>query len=256
MDWLFPNIPYWALIALFATAFVAGLIDALAGGGGLITVPVLIATGVSPVEALATNKLQGSAGTLSSSYHFVRTGAVSLNSLKVPIIMTAIGSVSGTLLVSYLDSNLLIKVIPGILIGVAIFFWLLPKIQPAIAKFKQLTMTQFAFAAGLTFGFYDGLIGPGTGAFFSTAFICFMGYSIVSATAHTKVLNATSNASSLIIFSFSGHVLWGLGILMGIGSWLGAQVGSRLVISKGAKLIRPLVILMCIALSTKLLLSS
>lgn len=252
MEW-FSDLSVWMVVALFCTAFIAGLIDAIAGGGGLITVPVLIAAGVSPVEALATNKLQGCAGTLSASYHFIKTKQVSLGDMRQPIAMTAIGSLSGTTLVSYLDSSLLIKMIPVILIAVAIFFYLLPKIQPMIAKFVRLSMTQFALLAGFSIGFYDGLIGPGTGAFFSTAFICLMGYSIISATAHTKILNATSNVSSLILFSFTGHVLWGIGIIMGLGQWLGAQIGSRLVISRGSTLIRPMVIIMCIALSIKLI---
>ncbi|MGB2065442.1 MAG: TSUP family transporter [Marinomonas gallaica] len=253
---LFSDFSIWVVLGLFAAAFIAGLIDALAGGGGLITVPVLIAAGVSPVEALATNKLQGCAGTLSASYHFVRTKQVSLSSMRIPILMTALGSFSGTLLVSYIDSGILIKMIPAILIGVAIFFYLLPTLQPLVAKLVRINMTQFAFLAGFSIGFYDGLIGPGTGAFFSTAFICLMGFSIISATAHTKILNATSNIASLILFSFTGNVLWGIGIIMGIGQWFGAQIGSRLVISRGQQLIRPLVIVMCIALSIKLLTSS
>ncbi|SBS33967.1 hypothetical protein MAQ5080_02726 [Marinomonas aquimarina] len=252
MEW-FSDISLWMVACLFLIAFVAGLIDAIAGGGGLITVPALIAAGVSPVEALATNKLQGCAGTLSASYHFVKTKQVSLSDMRIPIAMTALGSLLGTTLVSYLDSSLLIKMIPAVLIGVAIFFYVLPKIQPVIAKFVRISMTQFALLAGFSIGFYDGLIGPGTGAFFSTAFICLMGYSVIAATAHTKILNATSNLSSLILFSFTGHVLWGIGIVMGLGQWFGAQIGSRLVISRGSTLIRPMVIVMCIALSIKLL---
>lgn len=255
MEWL-SNLPSWVVALLFFTAFFAGLIDALAGGGGLITVPVLIAAGISPVEALATNKLQGCAGTLSASYHFIKTKQVSLASMRLPIAMTALGSFLGTYFVSYLDSSLLIRIIPAILIAVAIFFFVLPKIQPVISRCVRIGMTPFAFTAGFILGFYDGLIGPGTGAFFSTAFICLMGYSIISATAHTKILNATSNLASLVIFSFTGHVLWGVGLVMACGQWFGAQIGSRLVISKGQYLIRPMVILMCIALSAKLLLTS
>lgn len=251
MEW-FSDLSIWMVLALFCIAFIAGLIDSIAGGGGLITVPALIAAGVSPVEALATNKLQGCAGTLSASYHFIKTRQVSLLDMRFAIAMTALGSFSGTALVSYLDSDLLIKLIPAILIAVAIFFYLLPKIQPMIAKFVRISMAQFALLAGFSIGFYDGLIGPGTGAFFSTAFICLMGYSIIAATAHTKILNATSNLSSLLLFSFTGHVLWGIGLIMGLGQWIGAQIGSRLVISRGNTLIRPLVIIMCIALSIKL----
>lgn len=134
-------------------------------------------------------------------------------------------------------------------------FFFLPKVQPYLASKFSLSHLQFAIIIGTSIGFYDGLIGPGTGAFFSTAYLCLMGLTLVSATAHTKILNATSNVSSLLVFTFSGHIMWTLGIVMGIGQWLGAQVGSRLVITKGAKLIRPMVIIMCLAISIKLLFS-
>ncbi len=111
----------------------------------------------------------------------------------------------------------------------------------------------FAVVIGGSCGFYDGLIGPGTGAFFTTAYLCFTSASLVTATANTKVLNATSNVASLIIFSFTGYVLWGLGLMMAVGQWLGAQVGSRLVITKGNVIIRPLVITMCLLISSKLI---
>ncbi|MEO9653891.1 TSUP family transporter [Marinomonas sp.] len=256
MDFLFADISLWVYLALFCVALVAGIIDAIAGGGGLITVPALLAAGLSPAEALATNKLQGCAGTLSSSFHFVRKGHVKLADMILPIAMTAIGSALGTILVSYIDSRLLIQAVPIVLIAVAIFFLFLPKVQPLIASKVALSQTQFAFIIGTSIGFYDGLIGPGTGAFFSTAYLCFMGLSIISATAHTKVLNATSNLASLIMFAFTGHIVWMLGIAMGIGQWIGAQIGSQLVITKGSKLIRPLVIFMCLAMSIKLLMDA
>ncbi|TYL48871.1 TSUP family transporter [Marinomonas sp. IMCC 4694] len=253
MDVIFFDLPMWVYAALFGAAFLAGVIDAIAGGGGLITVPVLLAAGLSPAEALATNKLQGCAGTVSASYHFVKKGQVKLADMRLPILMTALGAVAGTLLVSYLDSGLLLKAVPIILIAVAIFFFFLPKVQPYIASRFSLTHVQFAVIIGTTIGFYDGLIGPGTGAFFSTAYLCLMGLTVVSATAHTKVLNATSNVASLAVFIFSGHIMWVLGIVMGIGQWVGAQIGSRLVITKGVALIRPMVIIMCLAISMKLL---
>ena len=255
MDLTLFDLSIWIYLALFATAFIAGAIDAIAGGGGLITVPVLLAAGLSPAQALATNKLQGCAGTLSASYHFIKKGQVDLKQMLPAIIMTAIGAILGTLLVSYLDSSLLLKAVPIILIAVAVFFFFLPKVQPYLASKFSLSHLQFAIIIGTSIGFYDGLIGPGTGAFFSTAYLCLMGLTLVSATAHTKILNATSNVSSLLVFTFSGHIMWTLGIVMGIGQWLGAQIGSRLVITKGAKLIRPMVIIMCLAISIKLLFS-
>ncbi|WCN07954.1 TSUP family transporter [Marinomonas mediterranea] len=253
MEGLFAEWSIWLYLGLFLTAFLAGIVDTIAGGGGLITVPVLLAAGLSPAEALATNKLQGCAGTLSASYHFIKTRQVAINTMWFAITMTAIGSIAGTLLVSYLDSGVLIKLIPIILIAVAAFFYWLPKVQPVIASKVSLNSGQFALMVGTGIGFYDGLIGPGTGAFFSTAYLCFMGATLISATAHTKVLNATSNVSSLAIFSITGHIIWGLGLIMALGQWLGAQVGSRIVLSKGTTIIRPMVIFMCLAISAKLL---
>lgn len=254
MDIVSTDFSVWVYLALFGAALLAGCIDAIAGGGGLITVPALLAAGLSPAEALATNKLQGSAGTLSASYHFIKTKQVKLSDMWLPILMTAIGSIAGALLVSYLDSSLLLKAVPIILIAVAVFFLFLPKIQPFIASKFSLNHIQFAIIIGTSIGFYDGLIGPGTGAFFSTAYLCLMGFTLVSATAHTKILNATSNIASLLMFAFTGHIVWMLGVAMAIGQWLGAQIGSRLVINKGAKLIRPMVIVVCLAMSAKLLL--
>lgn len=253
MDLLFFDYSLGLYLGLFAVAVLAGAIDAIAGGGGLITVPVLLAAGLSPVEALATNKLQGCAGTVSASYHFISRGKVELNSLWLAIIMTALGSMSGTLLVAYIDGQALLKAIPVILIFVALFFLFLPKLQPLIASRISLSQVTFALLIGTSVGFYDGLIGPGTGAFFSTAYLCFIGLGLLSATAHTKVLNATSNLASLGVFLFTGHIIWVIGITMGLGQWLGAQIGARIVITKGSQLIRPMVIIMCLAISIKLI---
>ena len=253
MDLIFFDFSLSTLLILTSVAFLAGIIDAIAGGGGLITVPVLLFSGVEPAQALATNKLQGCAGTLSASYHFIKRRKVNLKALRPAIIMTAIGSVLGTILVAYLDSSLLLKAVPIILILVAVFFLFLNKLQPLISSKVQLTSFAFAVIIGSLFGFYDGLIGPGTGAFFTTAYLCFTGVNLITATANTKVLNATSNLASLFIFAFTGHVLWGLGLCMAAGQWLGAQIGSRLVVTKGNLLIRPMVITMCLLMSAKLI---
>ncbi|TBR44869.1 hypothetical protein CBF23_002215 [Marinomonas agarivorans] len=253
MDIFFLDFSLATIILLVFVAFVAGIIDAIAGGGGLITVPVLLLSGMEPAQALATNKLQGCAGTLSASYHFIKRKVVNLKALLPAIITTAVGSAVGTLLVSYLDRSLLFKIIPVILIAVALFFLFIHRIQPYISSKVQLGQLGFALLIGTSVGFYDGLIGPGTGSFFTTAYLCLTGATLINATANTKILNATSNVASLFIFSFTGHVLWGIGLAMAVGQWLGAQLGARLVVSKGNVLIRPLVILMCLLISSKLI---
>lgn len=253
MDILFFDISLSTLLFLVLIAFIAGIVDAIAGGGGLITVPVLLLSGMEPAQALATNKLQGCAGTLSASYHFIRRKVVDFKALLPAIITTAIGSMAGTFLVAYLDRSLLFKIIPVILIAVAVFFLFINKIQPYISSRIQLGQLTFALIIGSSVGFYDGLVGPGTGSFFTTAYLCLTGATLITATANTKILNATSNVASLFIFSFTGHVLWGIGLCMAVGQWLGAQLGARLVISKGSVIIRPLVIIMCLLISFKLI---
>lgn len=242
----------WFLPVLFATGLAAGFVDSIAGGGGLITVPVLLSTGFQPQDALGTNKLQATFGSGSAAVHFTRAGLVRMKDCINGIIFTAIGAGAGTLLVQLVKPTLLKLVIPWLLIALAIYLL----VKPALGheqREARMGSNPFHLTFGLVIGFYDGFFGPGTGTFWAMAYVMFLGYELTRATAHTKIMNFTSNIVSLVVFVAGGHVLWVPGMVMGLGQMLGARLGSRTVIKGGAKIIRPIFLTVVVAIASKLL---
>ena len=233
------------LAVLFFVALLAGFIDALAGGGGLLTVPALLAAGMTPAQALATNKLQACGGSLSSSLYFLRRGVVKLGDQKLNILMTFIGSTTGALLVQHVQSD----------ISIGLYFLLMPKLGEEDRQ-RRLYGLPFALVAGGCVGFYDGFFGPGAGSFYALAFVTLCGFNLAKSTAHAKVLNATSNLGGLLLFIIGGKVVWATGFVMLAGQFIGARLGSRLVLSKGQKLIRPMIVIVSAVMSAKLLFDS
>ncbi len=237
---------------LFATAALAGFIDAIAGGGGLLTIPALMWAGLTPTAALATNKLQACGGSFFASLYFVRKGLVKLADLKLPLACAFIGSAFGTLAVQQIDTSILEVLLPFLILGIGAYFLFSPKVTDD-DRHRVLTPTAFSFTAALGVGFYDGFFGPGTGSFFALAFVMLAGFGLAKATAHAKLLNFSTNISSLIFFALGGKVVWLLGLLMLVGQALGATLGSRMVVTKGSKIIKPLVVTMSLLMSLKLL---
>ncbi|HHH39275.1 MAG TPA: hypothetical protein ENK50_06860 [Sedimenticola sp.] len=240
------------ILLLFGTGLLAGMVDAIAGGGGLITLPVLLFTGLGPTEALATNKLQGSFGTFSASLYFVRRRLVKLSEIRLLILCTFAGSAGGTLLVQYTEPGILERIIPLLLIATALYFLFAPPISEEQGK-QRIAYPLFALGIGFGVGFYDGFFGPGAGTFFAVGGVLLMGFNLVQTTAHTKVLNFTSNIASLLFFALAGQVVWKLGLVMATGQLIGARFGARMVLREGARLIRPLIVVVTILISIKLL---
>lgn len=241
------------LLLLTAVAATAGCIDAIAGGGGLLTVPALLWSGLSPLQVLATNKAQAVFGTFTASLHFVRRGRIDLRRLAPAIGLTFFGSAIGTLGVQRLDLEFLARLVPILLLCFAAYFLLSPRLGRHPAK-QRIGQGAFALLIGTGIGFYDGFFGPGTGTFFAAAFILLLGYDLIRATAGTKVLNFTSNLASFLFFAASGYVIWPLGLAMGLAQIIGARLGAHLVVRHGGKLIRPLLVIVSASLSIKLLL--
>jgi len=237
---------------LFGLAIFAGFVDSIAGGGGLITVPALLWTGIPPLNALATNKLQGCFGSGTASYRFWRKGHINLSELLWPVALTFIGAALGTWFVQYIHNDWLNQIIPILLIGVALYFALSPSLKDLDGQ-QLISIGAFGLTGGLIVGFYDGFFGPGTGSFFFAAIVLLLGWGAKRATGATKLLNFTSNIASLIFFAAGGQVFWVLGLAMGAGQIIGAWLGSHIAIKHGSKLIKPLVVVTSIALSIKLL---
>ncbi|OYX05060.1 MAG: hypothetical protein B7Z12_04595 [Caulobacter vibrioides] len=199
------------IATLFVVAALAGALDAIAGGGGLVTLPALLLAGLSPVQALGTNKLQGAVSAISSTSAFARRGLIDWKTAWPVALAAAAAGLCGALCAS------------------------LP-----------------CFVAPLV-GFYDGIFGPGAGAFYMVAIVTLLGYGALKATAHTKLANAASNLGSLVLFTLKGAVVWPVGLAMAAGAFIGAQVGSRLAMRFGPKLIRPLLVVISCAMAVKLL---
>ncbi|WP_375055184.1 TSUP family transporter [Zobellella sp. DQSA1] len=238
------------LLAL--AALLAGFIDAIAGGGGLITIPALLATGMPPTMALATNKLQSSFGAFSATLYYLRRGLIDWRSMKWAVACTFVGSVLGTLLVQRIDASLLQKVLPFLLAAFALYFLFSPRIGDE-DRHRRLGMIPFALLVGTGVGFYDGFFGPGTGSFFALGFIALAGFSMARATAHTKLLNFTSNIASLLFFILGGQVAWVVGLSMALGQIVGARLGSKMVVTRGTSIIRPMLVTVSLVMSVRLL---
>ncbi|MBV5335923.1 TSUP family transporter, partial [bacterium] len=213
------------LAVLTAVGLVAGFVDSIAGGGGLLTVPALLWAGLSPAQALATNKLQSSFGSFSAAFRFVVSGDVAPRAILPMVACTFVGACAGALLVQAINPEFLRDVIPG-----------------DVDAHRRIGVTAFSVVVGGGVGFYDGVFGPGTGTFFAIAFVSLLGFNLKKATAHTKVLNFTSNIASLLMFLAGGQIVWTVGLAMGAGQYLGAWLGAHMVIRNGPRLVRPLLV--------------
>ena len=240
------------LVLLAMAAFVAGFIDSIAGGGGLITVPALLLAGLAPVEALGTNKLQGVFGSASATYAYARAGLVDLRHQLGPAVLSFLGAVAGAALATVLPGDWLRAALPVLLVVIALYFAFKPDMND-IDRARRISPFLFGVAVVPPIGFYDGLFGPGTGSFFMLAFVALAGYGVLKATAHTKLLNFASNVGGLLFFLAAGAVMWKIGLMMGAAQFLGARLGARLAMKSGARLIKPLLVATCVVLAIRLL---
>lgn len=236
----------------FTTGVGAGFVDSIAGGGGLITLPVLLNCGLSPQLALGTNKLQATFGSGSATWHYGRAGLIAWKECVAGVLFTFVGAFLGTLAVQQLDPAFLKRAIPWLLAAVAVYVLVRPELGAADTK-PRLNSPPFFAGFGLLLGFYDGFFGPGTGTFWAMALMLGLGLNLTKATAHTKLMNFTSNFASLLVFLLHDQVVYGAGFSLGLGQLLGARLGARVVIRRGSSYIRPIFITVVLALTLRLL---
>lgn len=241
------------LALLFLVALLAGFVDAIAGGGGLITIPALLWAGLGPVATLSTNKAQAVFGSGTAALNFIHKGEVDPRSTVLAVLCTFTGAAAGAFLIQHLDSAVLGRLIPLLLIGFAVYFMASPRVSDLDSR-QRLGVGAFAVTAALTIGLYDGFFGPGTGTFFAMAYVALLGYNLRRATAHSKLLNFTSNLAALLVFLPAGQIVWPVAAAMAAGQLLGAWLGSHLVLRHGSTLIRPVLVISSLLISTKLLL--
>ena len=241
----------WVYAALTATAFVTGIIDAIAGGGGLIMMPALLSAGVPPVSALATNKLQSMFGTATACFNFWRKGLIDWRANLLTIVLVAVGASIGALLVQWIDSRALALIIPLLLMAVAIYVIASPRMSDEDAH--QRVSARGYSAVGGAIGAYDGFFGPGAGSFYTASLVGLRGLGLTRATALTKLFNVTSNIASVLLFALGGKMFWLLGFCMAAGAMAGGWIGSHTAMRFGARLIRPLLVVLSLALTARLL---
>ena len=167
------------------------------------------------------------------------------------MICTFIGAAIGTLAVQTIDAAILERLLPFLLMAFACYFYFSPRVSDAESS-RRLTPMLFALLVGGGVGFYDGFFGPGTGSFFAIGFVALAGFGMARATAHTKLLNFTSNIASLLFFALGGKVVWSVGFCMALGQFIGARFGSKMVLKQGVKLIKPLLVTVSLLMSAKL----
>ena len=231
------TVPTYAL--LFMTGLCAGFVDSIAGGGGLIALPVLFSVGLPPQIALGTNKLQGGFGTLSASYNYIKKGVVTFDESLSGVCFTLMGAVLGAWAIQQMEAGFIEHLVPVLLLFV-FFYTLFTKNLDTGTGEARIPNHIFYLVFGLGLGFYDGFFGPGTGSFWTAAILFFTGLDMKKASGITRIMNFTSNIVALTVFIIGGNVLYSVGLCMAAGQVIGARMGSSLAIKKGAKFIRPI----------------
>ena len=252
---LFPDGLGWDGLALMLlVAFAAGWVDAVVGGGGLLQLPaLLLVPGLSPVQALATNKLASICGTATSSITYYRRTHPDLRTALPMAGFALAGSFGGAGVATLLPAAVFKPIIVVALVSVAIFTASRPTLGAQTnLRFSGRRHYGSAALLGAAIGFYDGLLGPGTGTFLVIALVSVLGYNFLEASAKAKIVNFATNLGALLLFVPHGAVVWGLGLALGLANMAGGYLGSRTAIAKGTGFIRVAFLLVVAALIVKL----
>ncbi|MGY1987942.1 TSUP family transporter [Blastococcus sp. SYSU DS0669] len=254
VDLLPEGISGGVLLLLLVAALTAGWIDAVVGGGGLVQLPaLLLVPGISPVEALATNKLASIFGTTTSAVTFQRRVRPDLRTALPMALVALAGSFAGASVAAALPASVFKPVIVVALVAIAAFTLLRPSLGEVTAlRHAGRRHHGVAAALGVTIGFYDGILGPGTGSFLVFAMVSLLGYDFLHASAKAKIVNVATNLGALLFFAPIGAVFWGLGILMGAANMLGGYLGSRTATTRGSGFIRVVFLVVVTALIGRL----
>lgn len=244
------------IIALCCFAFIAGFVDAVTGGGGLIQLPALfiLQPQLGLVQTLATNKTASFSGTSVSAYRYFKKVDISWRYLSPAILSALMASFFGALLVSYIHKEQFMPFIICVLAFVLVYT-IFKKQLGMHHMVKDLTPVKyyvFSIAVGGVLGLYEGLIGPGTGSFLIFAFVTLFGYDFLHASANAKIINVTANIGALAFFIFKGFVVWSIVIPIAAANMLGNYAGSHMAIKKGSGFVRIFFIGVSVALIIKL----
>ncbi|HEY9369995.1 TSUP family transporter [Streptomyces sp.] len=252
-----PDISLTTLVLLCVAALVAGWIDAVVGGGGLVMLPALL-LGLPHLHhtyALGTNKALAIVGTSGAAVTFVRKAPVEVGTaVKVGLAAVA-GSTAGAFFAAGIDEAVLRPLIMVVLVGVAAFVMFKPAFGTKVENKGELTRARVLTAIVLVgggIGFYDGLFGPGTGTFLVLGLTAVLHLDLVTASATAKIVNVCTNAGALAMFAYQGTVLWKLAAILALFNLTGAMIGARMALSKGAEFVRGVLLFVVFSLVAKL----
>ena len=240
-------------LILAIVGLLAGFVDAIVGGGGLLTIPTLISVGLPPHIALGTNKLAGTVGVLNAVYVYLCKRLYKPQLWLIAVFASAIGSAIGALAIHYISANWLNKMIPLILIVIALYMAMPKSLHHKGQKTDYRPATRTGGLLGIILGFYDGFFGPGTGSFWTSALIFFFKLDLLQATAIAKLMNFISNAAALLVFIYYDSINYTLAFALMLGYILGAYFGAHSAIKYGRKLIKPLFLTVVTAIAIKLI---
>ena len=251
---MFAELTLYTLIFLAIAAFAAGLIDAIAGGGGLIQLPALM-IGLAKTETvviLGTNKVPSIFGTSASALMYRRNIKTDSKLLLTMVVPAFLGSMGGASLASRIPSEVLKPIVVSLLIAVLIYTWKRPQLGQieSLRQSEPLRLKIAAFAA-VVIGFYDGLIGPGAGSFLVLTLVAVLGFAFLSASAIAKVVNVATNLGAIIIFGANGEIIWKIGLTLAIANVAGGLIGAHLALKGGSNLVRKVFMGVTLALIIK-----
>ncbi|MCA3235396.1 MAG: TSUP family transporter [Cupriavidus sp.] len=241
-------------VFLAAAAFLAGMIDAVAGGGGLVQVPALFSTypNMSPATLIGTTKVASLAGTSNAAFRFARKVRIYWGATAPATVAAFVFSMAGALTLTMIPAEPLRKALPFVLLILLVYTVVKKDLgtehAPALSGGRERLA---ALLAGAAIGFYDGVFGPGTGSFLMIVFVRVFGYDFLHASASAKVVNLATNLAALLLLSAKGHVWWQLGIVMALANVAGSQVGSKLALRHGSRFVRKVFIAVVSALILK-----
>ena len=250
------DLPLATLVLLVAVAFVAGWVDAVVGGGGLIQLPALLLglpAGTPPAAILGTNKLSSMWGTGTSAVTYARRVRPDWRTVLPLVVGAAAGAAVGAQLAKLLPKDAFTPIVLVALVGVGLYTWRRPELG-LVTAMRHTGGAHYGRTAaiGLAIGAYDGFLGPGTGSFFVIALVGVLGYGFLEASAKAKIANLVTNLAALAVFAAHGTVLWGLGLSMGAANLLGGYLGARTAIARGSAFVRRVFLVVVAALALKL----
>ena len=243
------NLSLEILAFLFLVGVLAGFLDTLVGGGGLLAVPALLLSGIPPIYVLGTNKFQGSMGTGIATYLLFQKKKLNWQTVKKLMIASFIGSVIGGIIVQFIDTEVLSFVIPIVLVFIAIYFIVSPKPKAMSSSTKSDSRFESYAVPGV--GFYDGMFGPGAGSFFVMTGVMLKKLEIIEATILAKPLNFASNIAGFIVFFIFGHIAFVVGLVMMLGQLVGSFLGTHYLLKANPKLIRALIVISSLSMLAK-----